>query len=184
VSNRGAFRFRDSAVESRRRLTWRWIKGQEVTSQALGDPRVDNSFAFCVYDGSAAQPLMDLRVPAAGGCTRIPCWTQIGSGTPPLRFDDFDLVRLVGGLELIRLHAKPEGQGRVTVLARKDNLELPNTPLPAPVTVQMQAANGTCWTAEYGAHIRKNMGGCSWRPPDRERGARRRRAREFPRGSP
>jgi hypothetical protein len=121
VSKRGAFRFRDSAIESSRRLTWRWVKGQEVTTQALGDPRADNSIAMCVYDASAAaQPLMDLRVPAGGGCTKIPCWIQAGSGTP-LRFDYFDSARFVGGLELIRLHVKPEGQGRLSVLARKSS---------------------------------------------------------------
>jgi hypothetical protein len=57
------------------------------------------------------------------------------------------------------LHAKPEGLSRLSVLARKDNLDLPNTPLTPPVTVQMQAANGTCWTVEYGTYIRKNEGG-------------------------
>ena len=157
VSNRGAFRFRDSAA-STRRLYWRWVKGQEVTQEALGDPRTTNSIAFCVYDASTqTQPLMDLRVPAGGGCTKIPCWLPIGSAGD--RFDYFDMARFVGGLELIRLHAKPDGLGRASVLARKDNLELPATPLTAPVTVQVQAANGTCWTAEYGAHIRKNAGG-------------------------
>jgi hypothetical protein len=45
------------------------------------------------------------------------------------------------------------------VLARKANLDLPATPLTAPVTVQLQAATGTCWTAEYSTNIRKNEGG-------------------------
>ncbi len=47
----------------------------------------------------------------------------------------------------------------MVLTARRRNLDLPATPLTAPVTVQIQAANGTCWTAEYGAHIRKNTGG-------------------------
>jgi hypothetical protein len=141
-------------------LIWRWVKGQEVTAEHLGDPRTTNSIAFCVYDGSAqAQPLMDLRVPAGGGCSeRFPCWVETQSAE--LRFDYRDPERFVGGLQRIQLSGKPEGRAWATLWARGENLTtLPATPLTPPVTVQLQAANGTCWTAEYSSRIRKNEDG-------------------------
>ena len=159
IPGRGVFRFRNPTNPSFRSLAWRWVRGQKVTALELGDPRTTNSVAFCVYDGSTQpQPLMDLRVPAGGGCTKIPCWLPIGAAGA--RFDYFDTgARFVGGLELIRLLAKPEGRGRASVMARKENLTLPATPLTPPVIVQLQAANDTCWTASYSTGIAKNTGG-------------------------
>jgi hypothetical protein len=158
TSGRGTFRFKKDPNPARSTLSWRWTKGQEVTPVHLGDPRTTNSIAFCVYDASAApQPLIDLAVPAGGGCGKLPCWRPIGAGG--LRFDYFDSARFVGGLESVRLMAKPEGRGRAIVLARKDNLTLPATPLTTPVTVQLQAANGTCWSAEYSTDVLTNGGG-------------------------
>jgi hypothetical protein len=158
IPGRGMFRFRDPTNPRFRSLAWRWARGQEVSALELGDPQTTDSVAFCVYDGSAqTQPLMDLRVPAGGGCTNVPCWQPVGAAGR--RFDYFDTARFVGGLEQIRLLAKPEGRGRASVVARKDNLTLPATPLTPPVTVQLQAENGTCWTASYSTRIIKNEGG-------------------------
>jgi hypothetical protein len=155
---RGVFRFKKSTNRALNLLRWRWVRGQEVTAEDLGDPRETNSIAFCVYDGSAReQPLIHLAAPAGGGCTKGRCWLPIG--TPILRFDYFDTARFVGGLEQLRVAAKPEGRAWASVLARKESLVLPATPLVAPVTVQLQAANGTCWSAEYTSFIRKNEGG-------------------------
>lgn len=158
TSGRGIFRFKKEPNPARSTLSWRWTKGQEVTPAHLGDPRTTNSFAFCVYDSSAApQPLIDLAVPAGGGCGKLPCWRPIGADA--LRFDYFDLARFDGGIESVRVMAKPEGRGRALVYARKGNLALPTTPLTTPVTVQLQAANGTCWSAAYTTDVLLNAAG-------------------------
>ena len=152
-AKRGRLRFKRSSDPNLNALNWRWAKGQELTAEDLGDPVNTDSYAFCLYDGSAnAQPLVDLPVPAGGGCGKIACWREISGG----RFDYLDNQRFVGGLELLRVGPKPEGKARAMARARKENLVLPHTPLTPPVTVQVQAANGTCLTAEYGTYIRRN----------------------------
>lgn len=157
VARGGVFRFVRKAASSRRNvMVWRWVRGQETTVADLGDPFATHSYAVCVYDASArAQPLIDLAVPAGGACGRIPCWREL-SGQ---RIDYFDKARFVGGIELLRVTPKPEGRARVIVRARKENLALPTTPLTPPVTVQLQAANDTCWTAHYASFVIKNAYG-------------------------
>jgi hypothetical protein len=36
---------------------------------------------------------------------------------------------------------------------------LPDTPLAAPVTLQLQGSHGECWSAEYATRITKNADG-------------------------
>lgn len=156
IERRGVFRFKKATPARRNVLVWRWVRGQAASVEDLGDPFTTDSYAFCVYDASAdPQPLISTAVPAGGACGKGPCWKEL-SGK---RLDYLDRVRYVGGLELIRMKPGEEGKARALVRGRKENLGLPDTPLTPPVTVQLQVANGECWTAEYGEFIKKNADG-------------------------
>lgn len=156
VSKRGVFRFKKHDPARRNTLVWRWVRGQATDVEDLGDPYTTDSYALCVYDASAnPQPLIDAAVPAGGACGKIPCWRELGGN----RIDYFDRERFVGGMEVIRMKPGDTGRSRVLVRARKEDLALPDTPLTLPVTVQLQVANGECWTAEYSAFVTKNAAG-------------------------
>ncbi len=156
IAHRGVFRFKNNGSPAQRNLVWRWVRGQATSEEALGDPFTTDSYALCVYDASARpQPLISTAVPAGGACGNAPCW-KVLSGN---RIDYLDGVRYVDGMELIRMKPGDEGKASALVRARKEDLELPSTPLIPPVTVQLQVANGECWTAEYGEFIKKNEGG-------------------------
>jgi hypothetical protein len=153
VSKRGAFRFKSS---SRNSLAWRWAKGETVTAEDMGNPFATDSYAFCVYDESAdPQPLISAAVPAGGACGAAPCWRALSGG----RYDYKDRDAYVDGIGLIRVKPGDAPRSRALVRARSENLDLPSTPLTPPVTVQIQVATGTCWTASYDAFVKRNENG-------------------------
>ncbi len=157
---RGTFRFREAANPNQSTLAWLWTKGVETTREDLGDPLTDTDYALCVYDASAnPQPIMSARAPAGGTCgtAAIPCWREIGGPGPPVEY--YDSLATSDGLMRVRLKPGAEGKARVIVGGRGAALSLPELPLALPVTVQLQASTGECWTASYEAFVRMNADG-------------------------
>jgi hypothetical protein len=156
VANRGVFRFRDSTNDTRDTFTWQWLKGEATSTDERGDPFAGTAYAFCLYDASGAtQPLLAIESPAAGPCGRVACWR-------PFNFDTveyFDRAHASAGLERIRLRSGATGVARTLVRAFGEKLDLPATPLVAPVTVQLQGSHGGCWTARYSSTIMQNADG-------------------------
>lgn len=153
----GVFRFNEKSNPARSRLTWVWSRGEATSHDDFGDPFDTSSYAFCLYDGSAApQPLMTLVAPRGNFCGRIECWRQLGGAQGTIQW-----VNNAGnfyGLTQIRLKPGSEGAAKITVTARGANLPLPPTPLTAPVVFQAQATNGECWSAHYDAPSRNEPG--------------------------
>lgn len=132
------------------------MRGETTTVEGLGDPFIADSYAFCIHDASAnPHPLISAAVPASGSCGPLRCWTTL-SGS---RIDYPDRERVVGGIELIRMKPGHERLAGALVRARTEDFMLPDTPLRPSVTVQLQVANGRCWTAEYAVFIGRNEGG-------------------------
>jgi hypothetical protein len=150
---RGVFRYTKGSTDARNVLAWRWPAGDAVSLQDLGDPFATTSYAFCVYDaGGGAQPLLHAELPPGQACGAIACWRQ----TSAARVDYQDNARYVLGINLLRLKT---GASRASVMVRAGGprLALPTAALTPPVTVQLQAANGTCWSADYAARVTRNL---------------------------
>jgi hypothetical protein len=163
AARKGIFRFKQGPTPARSTLTWRWLKGAAAGPEDFGDPFHTHSYAFCVYDSSAtAQPLIGAAVPAGGACGALPCWSVL-SGE---RVNYFDKIQFVGGMRLIQMAPGIVGSARALVQARGEDLVLPTMPLAPPVTVQLQVANGECWTASYDAFIKQNIAGAFRAQPD------------------
>jgi hypothetical protein len=157
VAGSGVLNFKKSSNPARSRLTWRFARGPQATPQDFGDPFTTDSYSVCLYDGSASpQPLYDAAVPGNGACGTIPCWREL-SGQRVAYFDV--KAQFVNGITEIRLSPGNAGRSRAMVKGKGSRLVLPDTPLSAPVTLQLQGSHGECWTAEYGEFIRRNEGG-------------------------
>ncbi len=158
---RGAFRFRLGSSPARASLTWRWPTGESTTRQDFGDPLTDTDYTFCVYDQSAdPQPILQAAVAADCKCGAgggIQCWKELSGTGPPVEY--FDPVAATNGVQRIRLKPSTNDNARVSVQGQGTGLTLPEPPLTAPVTVQLQASNGECFTASYDDHILKNADG-------------------------
>jgi hypothetical protein len=154
----GVLRFKQASNPASSRLAWVWSKGEATSHDDYGDPFDDTSYVFCLYDGSAApQPLATLIAPRGNFCGRVPCWRQLGGPQGTIQW-----VNSFGnfyGLTQIRLINGGDGAAKIVVTARGTNLDLPATPLTAPVVFQAQATNGECWSSDYDVDIKRNDGG-------------------------
>jgi hypothetical protein len=161
-SGAGVFRFKGQASSpNRNRLLWRWAQGNATVAADFGDPFAVTDYALCVYDSSAnAQPLIAARAEAASTCGSFPCWRLLSGTGPPIEY--FDRPSEQGGSSnpdgLRRIRLRPGAAGRASASAegRGQQLTLPALPLTPPVTVQLQASNGSCWTSTYDGFITDN----------------------------
>jgi hypothetical protein len=163
ISGAGSFTFKEKANPVQSSLTWKLNRGPSAVASDFGSVLSTDSYSFCLYDSAgAAQPLLEAAVPAGGACGALPCWKAFPGG----RVDYFDRAREIAGIELIRMTPGSDGRAKVQVTGRGAGLELPALPLTAPVTVQLQVANGECWTATYASRIRRNADGLFKASPD------------------
>ena len=130
----------------------------------FGFPNTD--YSLCVYDdsGPGSQPVFQARMPAGEICNLIPCWTELAPPGKAVRY--YDKLATPDGITLTLLRSGDEGKARVSARGRGEDLALPATTLTPPVTVQLQGANGLCFTATYEQRILKNEPGNFRARPD------------------
>jgi hypothetical protein len=163
ISASGAFTFKKKSNPASSSFTWTLKRGDAVENSEIGDPLTSDSYSFCVYDSSPdPQPLVEAAVPAGGACGAVACWKDYPGG----QVDYFDKARYVAGLATIRAKPGLLGRSMVKVTGRGANLALPDTPLTTPVTVQLQIANGACFTAAFSTRVRRNADGSFRANPD------------------
>jgi hypothetical protein len=142
-------------------LDWRWVGGDATDPEDLGDPFTETDYALCLYDASTgAQPLVAALAPAGGQCGALLCWHWLGGTGPAIEFYDHAAERggstNPDGVRRIRLRPGGAGKARVSAQGRGEKLRLPTLPLTAPVTMQIQASNGTCWSAGFDRLVTRN----------------------------
>ena len=161
----GVLTFKNAANPNSSRFTWRFAKGPAQDATDFGDPFTTDSYSVCLYDGSAdPQPLYAAPVPASGNCGTVPCWRQVGRQGGIDYYDP--KLQFVEGIFQIRLLPGAQGRSRGFVKGRGERLALPDTPLTAPVTLQLQGSHGECWSGTFATQIIKNEGGSFKAKPD------------------
>lgn len=155
---KGSFQIGNRSLPQKRKLSWKWNKGAATAFSDFGDPTVSTHFALCVYDGSGSLQ-MSAVIPAGSVCDGKPCWKRSGSATPSgFKYKDRD--GLQGGITQIVLKAGVDGEAKVSVKGKGENLvllALPPLQSPAPLQVQLHRSGGiACWGAAYGAPARSD----------------------------
>jgi len=123
-------------------LLWTLAKGEEVQLDAFGDPLLDTGYTLCVYHAGGLQ--LRAEIPAGGTCGTRPCWKPTATG-----FGYGDRQRTPNGVEKLKLVAGAEKKSMVQVKASGPNLLVPRLPLNPPLTVQLRATNGSCWSSTF-----------------------------------
>lgn len=152
----------DTLNDAKDKLVFKWLKGEAVTVGDFGDPAATaNDYALCVYDATAdPQPIAELLAPAGGGCGKaadgggVPCWKAI----PTKGFSYKRKDTHPDGVVAAKLLAGEAGKAKIVLKAKKDFTPTPGMPLALPVTVQLQNADGTCWTATYSTALVNESG--------------------------
>jgi len=141
---------KDKAIDRGDRLVWKWVKGAQTSPGAFGDPLSGTGYALCIYHVSGSANLVAYAaMPAAGECGQGPCWSVSGGS---LKYRDKEGAS--DGIEKVMLRAGDDGEAKIIVKGRGENLRLPSLLLNLPVLVQLQATNGECCEATYSAAIK------------------------------
>jgi hypothetical protein len=115
-----------------------------MAAGALGDPRPNGGtgYALCVGEGDG-RVVFRATVPAGGRCGSQPCWKTTKDGG--FRFKG------VAGAPIRSVVVVPAGKrgARAGVVAFGRDLLAAGPPLALPVTVQLEAATGACWSATF-----------------------------------
>src|SRR6185503_3262292 len=146
---------KDNLDDARDLFVWRWRRGDTVAVGDFGDPITGGiDYAVCLYDAAVQpQPRLTALVPAGGGCGSlqdaggVSCWKSLGGRG--FRYSSRN--RNPDGVSPVSLKAGPAPTSQVSLEGKGEALPLPALPLTFPVTVQLQASNGSCWTAMYSA---------------------------------
>lgn len=132
---------------ARREIAWAWRRGSALDLAALGNPTATNgtAYALCIRDGGELVFHEDL--PAGGSCGKRACWRAIGS-RGFLRghghaADAVTMLRVVADT--------PRSGSEVTATIRSPGAL---AGVAAPVTLQLEAATGTCWTSRIAPDVR------------------------------
>jgi cysteine-rich repeat protein len=115
-----------------------------TTAPAFGDPPAETDYAICLFDGSG-DLLFAAAAPHGGTCSGRPCWQAKRTG-----FKYRDRSATPDGLLRMSLAATAgtRAMGRGALLSGRPR-GLPTVPLPLPLKLQVQGANGACFEADF-----------------------------------
>ena len=150
-AGKGLISLKDSTVDTRDSVDWRWLSGQATDLSEFGDPRTTATYLLCVYDSSAApQPLITFAAPGGQTCDDAPCWER-----KPSSYSYRDKLLTPDGLLRIKLQAgTTDGQPSIVVKGKGANSFLPPVALTLPATVQLQnTQTSVCWDAVYSSAL-------------------------------
>ncbi|MCC6765882.1 MAG: PD40 domain-containing protein [Deltaproteobacteria bacterium] len=143
---------RNAAEDRKDGVQWKWTKGAATAVADFGVPTAPGgtSHTFCIY--RADHPILEIPLPAHSDCTGAPCWRVSSSG-----FRHRDLSFGSDGRLQLDLRGGPDGGAKIALKASGSALAMPDlAPLSPALTVQLQATNGRCWGATYGAPFTKH----------------------------
>jgi hypothetical protein len=137
----------DPADNTKDKIIWKWLKGDVTPKTAFGDPSPPD-YAFCAYQGTAQNLVIEESVPGAATCPA--CWTETASG--------FKYKAVGAGIEKVILKSGDvPGKAKVILKGKGAALPaLPSVPVSQPILVQLSNSDGECWEASYDDPPTKN----------------------------
>jgi hypothetical protein len=139
------------------RLDWKWGKGAITPKSAFGDPTTTTDYGLCIYDATD-QLVMSAIIPPGTLCDPSHphlCWKSTTSG---FRYRD-SALSADGVRRVVLGQGLRDGKAKILVVGKGVGLGMPVLPFaPAalPLRAQLEAGNGECWVATYGASSSHN----------------------------
>lgn len=144
---------KNGSPDTKDKLIWKWIKGQNTSQADFGNPTVGASYALCIYAGDPVQTRIAeaLVAPGIG-------WAQLSSKG----YKFLDKAGSQDGIQKIVVKGGIAGKAKALVKGKGPNLSDPTPPLQLPVTVQLiNSDSGICWESTFAtlADVKKNVSG-------------------------
>jgi hypothetical protein len=151
VAGIGALRMTAPRNPDRRRISFRWGRGEELTNEDIGDPEIITSYVICVYDqiGDVPELVTEAFIPASSD------WDQ-PLRAPGYRYDDFLADR--SGIIFGRVKPGNEDRSKISFRGLGENVPLVSTSedtskflnVDGFVTAQVLNDEGYCATLSFG----------------------------------
>ncbi len=151
VPQSATLRLTDRPVDTHDSASWTWARGAATDLFDFGDPRATTGYKLCIYDQEFGigydHAILAAEIPAGGTCDGRPCWRGTNSG-----YVYKNKSASPDGIRAVLLKAGANGKAKILVQGKGGGLQMPSLPIDlgaSPLLVQVQAANGQCWQAQY-----------------------------------
>jgi len=149
VAGKGTIVLADKTPDTKDKLVWKWVRGEETLLSDFGDPTGSDSYTLCVYDTVADNPSLKAELTVSGGLGWVP--------TSNKGFKFKDSTGANAGVITLLLRAGAANKAKVTLKSKGSAL---GAELPGPagatyfdqdssVIVQLINSLGMCWSSEY-----------------------------------
>jgi cysteine-rich repeat protein len=147
-AGRVKFDLTDKPDDTKDKLNWKWLKGEELVLSDFGSPATTTQYALCVYDGQAGTPVLERKIDIPAGSFWTPTTTK--------GFKYKDKTGSSDGAVNVQLKIGVAGKSKVSVQAKGVNLDPPPAEGPSlyfqqnpNVIVQLLNSDGMCWSSEF-----------------------------------
>jgi hypothetical protein len=140
-ASKAVFKYKNNDTNSRDKLTFVW-RGGPFLVEDMGDPVTGSTrYELCVYDQNGQQ--LAVGVPAGAG------WDLVGSPSSPKGYKYKNSVAPLG-IKLIKTKGSNLDRAKAKVVGKGNGLpEGAPSEFALPLTAQLYASDGECWTAEF-----------------------------------
>jgi cysteine-rich repeat protein len=135
--------FKVNDDDTKDKLIWKWIKGEETAVEDFGVPTVSTNYEFCVYAGTSAL-VVDAQIPGGGP----PPWSAIGTKG----YKYFEPTGVPSGVNKVILKSGAAGKAKALLKGKGSNLPSGGMFPPGwtlPVTAQLVSSTNACFEATY-----------------------------------
>ena len=141
AANQSTLKVKNKTNDASDGVKFIWKGGPALVSN-MGDPLLTTRYELCIYDNTGLQ--MAMGVPPGAG------WAAVGPTSSPTGFKYKDSSATNDGIRIIKLKGSNLGKARAKVTGKGPNLpDLATLPFQYPVTAQLYASDGMCWSAEF-----------------------------------
>ncbi len=146
---------KDNADDTKDSLTFKLSSDAVEVVGDFGDPVNSDDYQLCLFDAADPAPSRKLFpvVPHGGLCGTKPCWKPTKTG-----FKYANKAGTPQGVGSVVLKLSKTGNPSIVVKGKGAHLGAPAIPLTTPVTAQLKATNGRCWSATF-PNATKNASG-------------------------
>jgi len=140
----------DKSPDTKDKLVWKWIKGQNTSTAEFSDPLNTANYALCIYQDATEDLIGQYVVPPSASK-----WKPIS--TKGFKYIDKSLTE--DGIQRIVVKASVVNKSKVIFKGKGANLDDVVPPLALPVVVQLvNSDTGICWEGEFDTlDIKKNQ---------------------------
>jgi hypothetical protein len=131
---------------TRRTIAWSWRRGPALPIGSLGNPMAagGTTYAICIRDDAGALVFRQ-EVAPGGTCAGRPCWRTLGG-----RGFVYKNARAADALGVLRVVASGRTGSQVAATLKGSAAFAPLPPA-SPLTLQLEATSGACFSATLGA---------------------------------